>query len=447
MPRNILDEFRQQKSPQLVAAALCLPYLFCCAIIPMSKKIHTEGHGVLSMSDYNKIDDNMQTFLDFDDSVEELDLIPVEPQITPPDVPISKKNFSHPVLTFDNSNEESDFKEKTFVSPDTHFSPKDKVSNRTWDNKLPIGRDMGIITARKNDYFGCVVHLDYESIINSDDVVTGAVLSKFDRCVYDAVVTLFVAGNAMFSTTDIWRIVSHNPHAKITPVTRDKIIKSMFHISKFWMTIVTDDSEKCDTWYRLNCNDSFKSERKFYKHLQTTYTGRLLDFRVIGKITFDVSFDVDGKTFTEKKSFADIWKLGFPPILYQYAQAKGQISAVPMKYLDTSKKPDKKNSIKRGFHSDELTQFLSREIDTMKKTAKRKKSYSHIILLERIYKIDGIDDIQKTASNVRLKKKRTRDKLEKILSRFKENALIQEFTLHKKLIGKSVTFYSVEIFI
>ena len=118
-----------------------------------------------------------------------------------------------------------------------------------------------------------------------------------------------------------------------------------------------------------------------------------------------------------------------------------------MNSLTTSKKPDKKHSIKRGFHSDELTQFLSREIDTMKKTAKRKKSYSHIILLERIYKIDGIDDIQQNDNNIWLKKKRTRDKLNKILNRFKENAVILGFTLHKKLIGKSLTFHSVEIFI
>ena len=220
----------------------------------------------------------------------------------------------------------------------------------------------------------------------------------------------------------------------------------MFHISKFWMSIVTDDSEKCDTWYRLNRDDSFKSERKFYKHLQTSYTGRLLDFRVIGKITFDVSFDIDGKTFTEKKSFADVWKLGFPPILYQYAKAKGQISAVPIKLLDTSKKADKKIALNRGDHTDELASFLSREIDTMKRTAKRKQPYSRIILLERVYKIDGIDDIQQNVSNIKIKKKTTRDKLEKILRRFKENDMIKGHSFHKKVKGRSLYFHSVEIF-
>ena len=103
--------------------------------------------------------------------------------------------------------------------------------------------------------------------------------------------------------------------------------------------------------------------------------------------------------------------------------------------------------MKRGSHNDELAHFLSREIDTMKKTAKRKKSYSHIILLERIYKIDGIDDIQQNDNNIWKKKKRTRDKLNKLLCRFKENGVIKNHSFHKKTIGKSVTFYSVEIFI
>ena len=307
---------------------------------------------------------------------------------------------------------------------------------------------MGIITVRKAENFGCVVQLNYEKIINSNDVVTGAELSKFDRCVYDAVVTLFVSGYDTFSTTDILRIISHNQKAKVTPVNRDKIIKSMFHISRFWLSILTDDSERFDVWYSISRNAPFNSERKYYKNLQATYTGRLLDFRVIGNITFDVSYLHDDQQFTEKESFPEIWKLGFPPILYQYAKAKGQISAVPIKLLDTSS--DKRSivtSVRRRAFTSELTSFLAREIDTMKKTAKRKQPYSRIILLDRIYKIDGINDIQQNTDNIKTKKKTTRQKLGKILSRFKENGMINGHTFHKKTIGKSLTFYSVEIFI
>ena len=182
------------------------------------------------MDNCSKFNDNVQTVPDDDDH----DLIPV-PSF--PIVPISKKNFFNPVLTFDNASDESDFKEQDIITPDILFSPKDKVSNRTWDNSLPVGRYMGIVTIRKTENFGCVVQLNYEKIINSDDVITGAELSPFDRCVYDAVVTLFVTGHTVFSTADILRIISHNPKARLTPGNRNKIIKSMFHISKFWLSI------------------------------------------------------------------------------------------------------------------------------------------------------------------------------------------------------------------
>ena len=395
------------------------------------------------MKDYSKNNIDVQMISD-DDVSDSSDLIIIEDK---PTASNAKKTFTHPVLTFDDSAEENNFNEKDFLAPDTIFSPKDKVSNYAWKNKLPIGSFAGISTVKKSERFGCVVHLNYEKIINSEDVVTGAVLSDFDRCVYDAVVTIFVAGNTKFTTSDIWHIISHNSKSKLSPAMSDRIVKSMFHISKFWLSILTDDSERFDVWCSLSRNSPFNSERKYYKNLQATYTGRLLDFRVVGKVTFDVSYDLDVRTITEKMSFADVWKLGFPPILYQYAKAKGQVSSVPLPLLDTSKKPDKKNSLKRGSHNDELTHFLSREIDTMKKTAKRKQPYSHIILLERVYKIDGIDSIQQSTNDIKQKKFVTRQKLEKILSRFKENGMINGHTFHKKTIGKSLTFHSVEIFI
>ena len=117
-----------------------------------------------------------------------------------------------------------------------------------------------------------------------------------------------------------------------------------------------------------------------------------------------------------------------------------------MNLLDTSKKGNKKVAINRGDHTDELANFLSREIDTMKSTSKRKQPYSRVILLERIYKIDGIDDIQQDDINgINKKKSRTRDKLDKILSRFKENGMIEGHQFHKKIKGKSLYFHSVEI--
>ena len=106
---------------------------------------------------------------------------------------------------------------------------------------------------------------------------------------------------------------------------------------------------------------------------------------VIGNITFDISYSSEKQEITEKQSFPEVWKILATPILHQYATAKGQISSVPIKYLNTSN--DKGNTVtavRRRACTNELTSFLAREIDTMKKTAKHKQPYSRIIILERI---------------------------------------------------------------
>lgn len=345
-------------------------------------------------------------------------------------------NFSRSLVSFIDDSEQRNFEETDYLVPETHYSPKDKVSNATWNNKLPVGSDMGIITARKNEIFGCVVQLDYEKIINSPDVVTGAELSPFDRTVYDAVSTIYDTGNQFFTTEELLRVISQNPKIKLTEKRREKIRKSLFHIAKFWMTIVTDTSEKILTWASLSHDRPFNSERKLYKKLQAVYTGRLLNFSVIG---YRVN---EGDPL--KEEFAEVWKILDTPLLYKYAKAKGQISAVPIKYLDTSKE-DNKTSVNRGSRTDELTGFLAREIDTMKKTVKRKQPYSRFILLERVYQIDGIDEIEKNKDNLRTKKKTTRQKLIKILERFKENGFINGYELHKKLKKNTLYFHSVEI--
>lgn len=329
------------------------------------------------------------------------------------------------------------------IVPNTHVSPKDKVSNLTWNNDLIIGKDLGIITITKPEEFGCIVNLNYEKIIGSEDVITGAELSNFDRSTYDALVTLYVAGNSKFTTTDIWRVISQNPRAKLTEPMRKKIIQSISHISRFFMTIVTDHSDKTDSWNNLNKdkNSPFKPERKRYQLLQSTYTGRLIDFKIIGYHYAEVTQSVDGKNITKKIANNEIWQILSTPILYEYAKAKGQIASVPMNYIQTGKSKENNTSVRRGNHTDELITFLSREIDTMKKN----KTYSRIILLDHIYSMDGIDEVQQDKNNLKKKKKRIRDKLEKILTRFKENNFIRDYTFHKQTKGKNSYFYSVEI--
>ena len=350
------------------------------------------------------------------------------------------------VIEFVDAEKEILFNNTPNVFPDTQFSPKDKVSNVVWNNEIDIGDDIGVITIFKSENFGCIVKLNYEKIMNSNDVITGAELSPYDRNVYDSVVTLYAAGNKIFPLQDIWRVFSQNPSAKLTEVERKKLLKSLFHIARFWITIVTDYSEKTEVWAEKNSNPDnkpFKPERKFYKKLQSSYTGHLLEFRVIANRRVETVHSNNGQEVIEKETTAEILELGFCPILYQYAKAKGQVASTPIKLLNTSDRSNKKIVINRGYHNDEITTFLAREIDTMKKSS----TYNNIILLERFYIIDGINEVQTDTNSVNKKKKKTRDKIEKILSHFKINGIIKDYIFHKKTFGKASTFYSIEILV
>jgi len=333
-----------------------------------------------------------------------------------------------------------------FVSPNTLFSPKDKVSNMTWNNTIQCNEDRPVVTVKKSEDFGCIVRLNYDKIFADEHVITGANFSEFDRALYDAVVTLMVAGNNIFSNTALWRVITQKPDAKLTDSARLKIVKSMFHVGNFLISIVTDYSKKADAWADFNSDSTqrpFKSERKFYKKLQAIYGGRLLEFRWIAERSITITRTVDGQEIIERKDIPEIWQFIAPPILYQYAADKEQVASIAMTLLNTSDKTENKPALKRGSHTNELANFLTREIDTMKKSS----NYSKIILLERIYSIDGINEVQTDTNSVNKKKKRTRDKINVILSRFKENGLIQGHKFHKKVIGKALSFYSVEIII
>lgn len=355
-----------------------------------------------------------------------------------------KVTNSKPDLIYVVEGAETLIQNAAFVSPTTLYSPKDKVSNMTWINRIQCNENNAIITVKKSEDFGCIVRLNYDKIFADERVITGANFSDFDRALYDAVVTLMVAGNNIFSNAALWRVITQNPDAKLTDSARYKIAKSMFSIGNFLISIVTDYSKKADVWADFNSDSTqrpFKSERKFYKKLQAIYGGRLLEFRWIAERSITITRTVDGQEIIERKDIPEIWQFIAPPILYQYAADKEQVASIAMTLLNTSDKTDNKPALRRGSHTNELANFLTREIDTMKK----KPNYSKIIVLDRIYSIDGINEVQTDTNSVNKKKKRTRDKINIILSRFKENGLIQGHKFHKKVIGKALTFYSVEI--
>ena len=242
-------------------------------------------------------------------------------------------------------------------------------------------------------------------------------LKPFDMDILAHAVTLYQAGNQVISTDMLFRQMNGGKHKETTQAMRNEIYDSFARLAQ--------------TWISINAQEEFNAGY----NTQPVFKGALLPCSMI----------IGGNITINGQPAHDCIKLYDKSPLIEYAKAKGQVSSVPVNLLDTSKQADKVNSLKRGSHNNELASFLSREIDTMKKTAKRKQPYSRTILLDRIYKIDGINDIQQNDDNIRTKKKSTRQKLGKILNRFKENGMINGHIFHKKVHGKALTFHSVEI--
>ena len=334
-----------------------------------------------------------------------------------------------------------------YTQPVTYYSPKDKVSYAIWNRKLKLNHNYPIVTVFKSEYFGCLINLDYQQIFESEDVITGAEFSDFDRSVYDALVTLYVSQNMIFTSEQIWRIISKNPEAKITETELLKIAKSMFHIGNFWLSILTDHELQSEAWEEKKTNNgkSFKGEKQYYVNLELMYGARLLEFRFLSVRAVKYTEIIDGEKVMKSKLVPDKWQLLTEPILYQYASKKAQIAAISLELFGFGEKKSKKLVIKNVNHTSDLTNFLIREIDTMKKTTKSRNPYSATILLERIYELDGINEVQKTGNNINVKKSYTRKKLEKILADFIEKKMISGYKFHKRVIGKSLVFYSVEI--
>lgn len=92
------------------------------------------------MENYNKHDDNSQTnfegFEEFEVLDDDVTIIQDESLSKTPNA--LHKKFYHPVLTFDNPKDEDTAKEDDFITPDTLFSPKDKVSSLTCILFLPF---------------------------------------------------------------------------------------------------------------------------------------------------------------------------------------------------------------------------------------------------------------------------------------------------------------------
>ena len=121
------------------------------------------------------------------------------------------------------------------------------------------------------------------------------------------------------------------------------------------------------------------------------------------------------------------YKILVEPLLYRYAKAGKQISAIDIKLLDTPVSKTNDIIVLQG--------FLLRKIEAMKSD----RTADRIILYDDIYKIFGINEPQKVKNQLQ----RIRKYMDTMLEYWKGEKYITDFIVNKK--GKS--YYSVTIYI
>ena len=340
---------------------------------------------------------------------------------------------------------------KPIIQPTKIVSPKSIVSKTIFKSELTQSDVFPVLaTTTKQGKFGAVVKFDYTAIERDRCIRIDGTLDEYKQLVHDAVCTLKLAGNQIFESRDINRVMKRNPNAKLTDTEAVEIAEAMNAMGNVDVTIISDPDgleEKLRRIWDEN-HMALQPERKIkkYRNLSKFYKDKLLSFAAEGNITAKVLRTIDGERKIVDATVPTIWKMkNLPgeensmPILYQYANAKKQIATTPIKELNPTAYTALPSKLKRERKTDLLDDRLRELIETMKHAHK----ISRDILYEPLYKLDGIEDA--ADGSTKTKKARTRAKVKKILEGYKKSGFIVDFKENSKKVGRAIMAYSVTI--
>lgn len=309
---------------------------------------------------------------------------------------VCKKLKENPGILNDIPQEEKEL----FLIPKTKFPkkfviPKDKVSNELFKGSLVAGELSYIATENRNSKkeLTAKVSIDFDEL---KGVTISKNLNSYDREVHDAIVSLYVdGGNEYITPLMIYRTMTGNQKAKLYAKQQQAINES---VTKCSFAKIRIDAEE---------------EAKAYNMDKLIYEGNLI--------------------YTEKiigthKGVAGEWiHILRKPVLFDYAETKGQIDRADISLLNTPINKNEENIILQG--------YLLRRIRTMKHS-----KLSRNILYETIYKQLNIEAASPGA--LRKKQSKVRDTVKDILSYWKEVGEIKEYKENK---GKNNAIVSITI--
>lgn len=224
--------------------------------------------------------------------------------------------------------------------------------------------------------------------------------NPYDRAVHNAICSLWDAGNTSFTPDQVYRSMNGLTESEfVSPQSIEAITKSID--KSRGINVKIDYKDEAKSWLKLKDGDldEFIKEDRILPTQKTTVRTR-------------------GLTVTA-------YKLGYKPLLYEYAQISGQVLTIPIELLNV------KGLLNNTKEVILLREYLIRRIEIMKNN----KNQSNKIVFSTIYEEMRIP----TPTNK--KAKTIRDDSIKLLDHFKDINYIKNHNLYKK--GRS--FHGIEI--
>ena len=154
---------------------------------------------------------------------------------------------------------------------------------------------------------------------NEDGIFTiygKELIDVFDRAVYNAVLSIILAGNAYITVRQILNVMTGKEKSEGQNYTEQQCHAVRFSLLKLMSMKIGIDADK-----ESNCFT-------YRGHPITKYFGPLLKIERVG-------FSMNGHTIDGYRYMGNVDNLEDLPILYQYAKAKGEIQTLPVNFLNT----------------------------------------------------------------------------------------------------------------
>lgn len=290
------------------------------------------------------------------------------------------------------------------IRPDKAIINNSKVANQLLSIDSYSLQEGGIVElgVGKNGNHDVKVTV-FSQFDNENIKITGKELTAFDKTVFNAICTLFEAGNQLFTPQMVYRAIHGMTNSERITVERGTLIP-----------IINSIENGIRKRIIINATEQIK---KFYQNVSTgNYEGYFLPLE-------KVTVKNNGQTL-------ECYKFIKMPPLYSYSKNIKQIISVDIKLLDS------RNALKNSPEVATIREYLIQRIET----EKYRKTKSFNIKYSTIFENVGINT--ETLNNVQAKRKR--DNIKKLLqNHFLELNYIKGHSEYKK--GRTFEGVTIEL--